>query len=126
MLEQLDPANVLSELVGPTMQLPPAYSAIKKNGVTAYKAAREGKTIELEPREVTIYDATFIAHGVQSVDLDDGQGGRFTASLPYWDVDLHVSKGTYIRSIARDLGHQLGCGAHLGALRRTAVADRAP
>lgn len=119
-LSTLDPVQVLDALPGTFQQLPPAYSAIKKNGVTAYKAAREGRAIELDPREVTVYEATLLGTGVVHCDLAwDEQ--RFCAELPYWDVHLRVSKGTYIRSIARDLGQQLGCGAHLGALRRTAV-----
>ena len=122
-LEQLDPQTTLDGIVGTSLQLPPAYSAIKKNGVTAYKAAREGKRIELEPREVTISKAVYIGTGVERVNLSDGEGGCFKASLPYWDVELSVSKGTYIRSIARDLGSKLGCGAHLRALRRVSVAD---
>lgn len=120
-LASIEPQELLDGITGPTMQLPPAYSAIKKNGVTAYKAAREGRELELEPREVTIYAARFLGAGFEGVELDDGQGGRFCATLPYWDVDLEVSKGTYIRSIARDLGQALGCGAHLSALRRTEV-----
>jgi len=84
-------------------QLPPAYSAIKKEGVTAYKAARAGKQLELEPRCVELYDAVLLA-----------------VCKEYWDVKLCVSKGFYVRSFARDLGRQLGTAAHLGALRRTA------
>ncbi|MGI6032091.1 MAG: tRNA pseudouridine(55) synthase TruB [Coriobacteriales bacterium] len=122
-LDGLDADGVLQGLVGPLEQLPPAYSAIKKNGVVAYKAAREGKPLELERRHVNIEAAKLVSTGVQNVALDDGEGGTFSAELPYWDVDFEVSKGTYIRSIARDLGQQLGCGAHLGALRRTAIAD---
>lgn len=122
-LDKLDPQEVLAGILGTSLQLPPAYSAIKKNGVTAYKAAREGKEIELEPREVTIQRAKLVSTGVEQVKLADGEGGFFEAALPYWDVELSVSKGTYIRSIARDLGHRLGCGAHLSALRRVNVAD---
>lgn len=122
-LEQLEPQEVLNGILGTSLQLPPAFSAIKKNGVTAYKAAREGKEIELEPREVTIDRAALAGTGMQQVKLSDGEGGFFEAALPYWDVNLAVSKGTYIRSIARDLGQKLGCGAHLGALRRASVAD---
>ena len=122
-LDTLDPQEVLASILGANLQLPPAYSAIKKNGVTAYKAAREGKELELEPREVTIREARLVATGAEQVKLADGEGGFFEATLPYWDVKLSVSKGTYIRSIARDLGHRLGCGAHLSALRRVSVAD---
>lgn len=122
-LDRFDPQEVLAGILGTSLQLPPAYSAIKKNGVTAYKAAREGKQIELEPREVTIERAQLVSTGTEQVKLADGEGGFFEALLPYWDVELSVSKGTYIRSIARDLGHRLGCGAHLSALRRVSVAD---
>lgn len=121
-LDGLDPQDVLDGIVGRCDQMPPAFSAIKKNGVTAYKAAREGKKLELEARSVEIYSAKLQGTGATAVDLDDGKGGRLQTELPYWDVVLRVSKGTYIRSIARDLGLKLGCGAHLGALRRTAVA----
>ena len=124
-LRELDPAAEVQALEGAFMQLPPAYSAIKKNGVTAYKAAREGKELELEARKVTVYGAELIETGFTPVDLDDGCGGRFVAELPYWDVNLCVSKGTYIRSIARDIGQKLGCGAHLGSLRRTKIAPAA-
>ncbi len=117
-LAKVDPQELLTQIQGEQMQLPPAFSAIKKNGVTAYKAAREGKEIELEPRKVFIQKAQLIDTGFEEVNLDDGNGGMFTATLPYWDVELCVSKGTYIRSIARDLGQRLGCGAHLSALRR--------
>lgn len=118
-LAGIDPQEQLNTLLGEQLQLPPAYSAIKKNGVTAYKAAREGKALELEPRKVLIRKAELVGTGFEEVDLDDGHGGRFKAMLPYWDVSLEVSKGTYIRSVARDLGQRLGCGAHLSALRRT-------
>ncbi len=117
-LAKVDPQELLTQIQGEQMQLPPAFSAIKKNGVTAYKAAREGKEIELEPRKVVIHSAQLIDTGFEEVNLDDGNGGMFAATLPYWDVELSVSKGTYIRSIARDLGQRLGCGAHLSGLRR--------
>lgn len=121
-LDGLDAAAVVDGLVGEVEQLPPAYSAIKKNGVTAYKAAREGKSIELSARTVTVHEARLEKTGTVQAILDDGQGGRFEQELPCWDVYLRVSKGTYIRSIARDLGCTLGCGAYLGALRRVSVA----
>ena len=124
-LDGLDPQAELAELVGDHEQLPPAYSAIKKNGVTAYKAAREGKKLELETRPITIFEARYLGTDELDVSLPLGagqdDGALFEARLPYWDCELHVSKGTYIRSIARDLGQHLGCGAHLGALRRLAV-----
>ena len=111
----------LDAVKGPALQMPPAYSAIKKGGVTAYKAAREGKAIELEPRPVHVYEADLLGVGVGECSVADGQGGRIAAEMPWWDISFRVSKGTYIRAIARDLGVRCGCGAHLGALRRTAV-----
>lgn len=121
-LAGLDPQGELDRIVGEQMQLPPAYSAIKKNGVVAYKAAREGAELELEARPVVIHSARFAGSGTVRSELSDADGETFLRQLPYWDIDLHVSKGTYIRSIARDFGVRLGCSAHLGALRRTAVS----
>lgn len=118
-----DAQAVLDEFTGWLEQLPPAYSAIKKNGVVAYKAAREGSCIDLEPRPVTVHAARLVATGVQDVELVRPDGDSFARVLPYWDVHFHVSKGTYIRALARDIGAYLGCGAHLGSLRRTCVAD---
>ena len=122
-LEGVQPQDVCAALVGSTQQLPPAYSAIKKNGVAAYKAAREGTPIQLQSRQVSIYEARLEASGQVRERLTTMQGGAVEVQLPCWDVYLRVSKGTYVRSIARDLGAQLGCGAHVGALRRVAVGD---
>ena len=96
----------LSRMVGVSSQMPPAYSAIKVNGVKSYEAARKGKVIDLRPRQIEVYraDLAFAGH--------DEQGRLF------WDVRFEVSAGTYVRSIARDLGVSLGTCAHLGALRR--------
>ena len=116
-------AGAVSSLAGTSMQTPPAYSAIKKNGVAAYKAAREGAAIEVEPRQVTVYQASLEGRPSVRVSLPAREGPSFEAELPCWDVYLRVSKGTYIRSIARDLGATLGCGAYLGALRRVSIAD---
>lgn len=98
----------VSGLVGKHNQLPPVYSALKVNGKKACDEARKGNVIDLQPRAIEIYDALLL--GVH----DDPQ-----AELLYWDVQLHVSKGTYIRSIARDMGNALGCPAHVSQLRRT-------
>lgn len=122
LLADRNPDEVLRGIVGEQLQLPPAYSAIKKNGVVAYKAARQGEMIELEPRAVTIYSAEFAGAGIVYETLSDAQGNPLSMELPFWDVVLSVSKGTYIRAIARDLGQQLGCGAHIGALRRISIA----
>lgn len=98
-------AERVAQLVGTREQMPPAYSAIKRDGVTAYKAARAGEALLLEAREIEVTSASL--RGV-----DPGPPVS-------WDVSLEVSKGTYIRSIARDLGEEVGSAAHLAALRRT-------
>lgn len=103
-LSQLDAA--LEPQRGDIQQVPPMVSAIKKDGKRLYQLAREGKVVEREPRPVTIYRLETI---------------RFDA--PHLDIEVECSAGTYIRSIAYDLGEALGCGAHLSRLRRTAVGS---
>ena len=97
-------AAVLSQFKGNIMQTPPAYSAIKINGQRAYKLAREGKDVTIEPRPVHIYDITEVVYDYPDV--------KFTAE---------VSSGTYIRSLATDIGNQLETGAYMSGLRRTRV-----
>ena len=87
-----------------TLQRPPSYSAVKVGGERLYKAARRGETLEAEERPIRIYDLT-----------------ADTSSLPDLVLDLTVSRGTYIRTLAHDLGEDLGCGAHLVSLRRLAT-----
>jgi tRNA pseudouridine55 synthase len=91
---------------GPIQQRPPSYSAIKRDGQKAYALARRGQLVELPPRPVEIY----------SLELRDW-------SPPECGLDVVCSAGTYIRSIAHDLGQVLGCGAYLRALRRTASGN---
>lgn len=98
--------SALQSFVGKFAQMPPAYSAIKKNGVPHYKLARRGVQVETQPRDVEIY----------SIALRE-------IALPEIEFDVHCSKGTYIRSLAHDLGEKLGCGGHLSALTRTAVGN---
>ena len=96
-------AAVMS-FVGDYMQIPPMYSAIKVNGKKLYELARAGQVIEREPRLVTIHGIT-----IQSVEL------------PRVTFDVSCSKGTYIRSLCRDIGEKLGCGAVMEKLVRTEV-----
>lgn len=91
---------------GDILQTPPAYSAVKIQGKTAYQLARKGKEIQIEPRTVHIYRFDIL---------------KF--ELPYIDVEIECSKGTYIRSIAHDIGQILGTGAYLSALRRTKIGN---
>ncbi len=97
--------EVLASLIGKQMQIPPQFSAISINGVRSYKAARAGEHIDIPAREIEILDAH-----LNSISKEEEL---------VWDVSFTVSKGTYIRSIARDLGEQLGTKAHLCGLKRT-------
>lgn len=99
--------SALSRFIGVQEQVPPAYSAISINGVRSYKLARSGEEVELPARSIEVYGADLIA-----IDTLDG--------VPVWTVAFDVSKGTYIRSLARDLGRSVGGAAHLCDLRRTA------
>lgn len=94
---------------GEVMQRPPAYSAVKRAGVTAYRAARRGEPLDLEPRPVLVHDVTI-------VDFD-----RTTPERPRATLDVTCGKGFYVRALAHDVGQALGVGAHLGDLRRTQV-----
>jgi tRNA pseudouridine55 synthase len=97
---------VLRRFEGEILQKPHKYSAVKINGQRAYKAARAGKTVEIEPRKVTIY-------GITDVEYD----------YPTLKFTVKVSSGTYIRSLAEDIGEALGTGAYLSALRRTTIGE---
>lgn len=96
---------VLAQFIGPIQQLPPMYSALKFQGKALYEYARQGIEIERKTRDVVIHHITLLAFTDDTVVLD-----------------VQCSKGTYIRSLAHDIGQALGCGAHLTALRRTRTA----
>ncbi len=96
--------EVLEGFLGAQMQTPPMHSAIKQQGVPLYKLAHQGIEVARKAREVTI-------HGIELLRLD---GDELT-------IDVRCSKGTYIRTLAEDIGEALGCGAHISALRRTGV-----
>ncbi len=96
--------NAVSHFTGEIMQRPPAYSALKKDGVRLYTLARRGETVEVPERRVTVFSADVVSY--------INEKNEFT-------VNFHVSKGTYIRSLARDIGEFLGCGACLSSLCRT-------
>lgn len=97
-----DVRNQFNAWIGDHMQTPPMVSAIKMNGVPLYKLARQGKTVEREPRLIHIYSFALT-----------------TFSLPLVSFRLRCTKGTYVRTLCHDIGETLGCGAHLSALRRT-------
>lgn len=96
----------LSQFTGNIAQIPPMFSALKVDGVPLYKLARQGIEVERQPRSVTIDSIELVNH-----DFDSAQ------------IRVTCSKGTYIRTLAQDIGETLGCGAHLNGLRREAVFD---
>lgn len=103
-LTEAELRTAMQGFLGDQYQTPPMYSAIKIDGVPLYKSARKGEEVEREPRFIR----------VSAFELT-----RF--GLPAFGFRLRSSKGTYVRTIAHDLGQRLGCGAHLAALRRTAT-----
>jgi tRNA pseudouridine55 synthase len=101
--------HALASFVGTYDQRPPAFSARKVAGRTAHRAARSGEPLELAPRRVTV-------HAIEVMSITNGDGWAEVT------IDLRCGPGTYVRSIARDLGEVLGCGGYLSALRRTEAA----
>lgn len=97
--------TILSQFIGDINQVPPMYSALKRNGTPLYKLARKGIEIERSPRPVTVHEINFL-------DFDDA-----VVSL-----EVFCSKGTYIRTLVEDIGKSLGCGGHVVELRRTGFA----
>lgn len=100
-LAEADLARALAAFVGENAQIPPAYSAIKRDGVPAYRRARRGEAVAMPPRRVTIYHIELLSW-----------------QPPHVTFEVTCDPGTYIRSLAHDLGRQLGCGAALMQLRR--------
>ena len=101
-----DIERALLRFQGEIEQIPPMYSAIKHNGEALYKLARAGVEVEREPRPVTIYE-------IKALGFQDDM----------LTLEIACSKGTYIRTLAHDLGEILGCGAHVVQLRRLAIGD---
>ena len=101
-----DLENALAQFRGEIEQVPPMFSAIKQDGQPLYKLARQGKEVARKTRQVTIFDLSVLAW-----------------DAPHLTVRVACSSGTYIRSLAHDLGEVLGCGGHITQLRRTAVGD---
>ena len=105
-LNLADIESAFNELSGEISQIPPMYSAVKINGKRLYKMARKNQDVEVEPRKVTIYK--FVPDSI---------------SLPHVHFTVECSKGTYVRSLARDLGSALKCSAFLRSLCRTQVGN---
>ena len=100
--------EVLDQFMGPIRQVPPMHSALKKDGKALYEYAREGETVEREPRDVVI-------HELELLDV------QLQGEAPFLRLHVKCSKGTYIRTLGEDIGEALGCGGHLVALRRIAT-----
>ena len=98
--------TALEQFRGDILQVPSMFSALKHNGKPLYEYSRQGITVEREARPITLFELNFIEY-----------------NAPYLTLEVHCSKGTYIRTLVDDLGEALGCGAHVTMLRRTAVAD---
>ena len=105
-VKTLEILTALEQFRGDILQVPTMFSALKHNGKSLYEYARQGITVEREARPITIFELNFIEY-----------------NAPYLTLEVHCSKGTYIRTLVDDLGEVLGCGAHVTMLRRTAVAD---
>ena len=101
-----DVSLVLDTFIGKITQTPPKFSAIKINGQRAYKLARQGKDFEIPSRQIEIYSISIINY-----------------DYPELKIRVHCSSGTYIRTLAEDIGEKLGTGAYLTALRRTKIGN---
>ncbi len=98
--------EVLQTFTGTTSQTPPSFSAIKVGGQRAYKLARKGAEVALQARPVTVHSLALKSY-----------------KYPKLQIETHVGSGTYIRSLARDIGQKLGSGAYLSGLRRTRIGE---
>lgn len=96
--------QVIQQFIGKIQQIPPMHSAVKHQGERLYTLARQGIEVERKSREIEIY----------SLDVVSFEGDKL-------ELDVHCSKGTYVRTLAEDIGNELGCGAYLAALERTGV-----
>ena len=103
-VEKSDLQNLLPRYRGEIEQVPSMFSAVKRNGQPLYRLARQGLEVPREPRSITIFTNELTAF-----------------SPPHFGLDVHCSKGTYVRTLVADIGEDLNCGAHVTALRRTRV-----
>ncbi|BCX15198.1 MAG: hypothetical protein KatS3mg097_090 [Candidatus Parcubacteria bacterium] len=122
--------KILSSYQGEMIQVPPAFSAVKIKGVPAYKLARKGINFQLKPKKIIIYDLKildFQKYDANSLLFKDFSFYKFLPSnnssfnIAFLKLELKVSSGTYIRSLASDIGKDLKCGAYLESLTRTTI-----
>ncbi len=105
-LTELEIISAAQTLTGKQMQLPPMFSAVKINGMPLYLAARAGEVVEREPREITVYQFQILK-----------------TNIPVIEFEISCSKGTYIRTLANQIGEILKCGSYLTSLHRTQSGD---
>ncbi|MFH1890873.1 MAG: tRNA pseudouridine(55) synthase TruB [Candidatus Kuenenbacteria bacterium] len=127
-LKHDDIKNILQKFTGEQKQLPPQYSAKKINGQKAYQLARKGKTANLKPQKITIYDITLkkfdpLVHCPVKVSRKRTPTEREYTLTKHkkLEIEVHCSSGAYIRTLAHDIGQTLGCGAYLTQLKRTTI-----
>ncbi|ALM51077.1 tRNA pseudouridine(55) synthase TruB [Halomonas huangheensis] len=104
-LEESDLRTMMAGFIGEQQQTPPMYSALKLNGRKLYELAREGKSVERASRAIRVYDARLLSASLHGVS-------------PSFDIEVRVSKGTYVRTLAEDMAKALGCEGHISQLRR--------
>ncbi len=126
--------EVISSFIGEIEQIPPPFSAVKIKGKPAYLLARKGEKVELKPRKVKIYEIKILEITLNNANLETKQHKTFINNNqnksvldPYKSVVLRIevtcSSGTYIRSLANDIGEKLGCGGYLNDLKRTRINE---
>ncbi len=108
--------TVLGQFIGPQLQIPPMFSAKKIGGEKLYRAARAGREVEREPVNIIVYSIDLIEDGGAAMNVNEDGTCDFRARV-------RCSSGTYVRTLANDIGDRLGVGAHLAGLRRTAVGQ---
>jgi tRNA pseudouridine55 synthase len=126
--------KILSSFIGEIEQIPPPFSAVKIKGKPAYSLARKGKKVELKPRKVKIYDIKILEITLNNTNSETKQHETFINNNPHKSVldpyksvvlriEVTCSSGTYIRSLANDIGEKLGCGGYLNDLKRTKINE---
>ncbi len=114
-------ADTILSFIGETDQLPPMYSAIKIEGKKLYDLARQGQTVERQPRKIKIYDIKIVRIWEEQAYLPGTTDKEFAEKRTVKKAlfEVHCSKGTYIRTLCHDIGEKLGCGGHMSFLIRT-------
>ena len=123
-LNKSDLLTLLASFEGLQNQTPPMYSALKHNGRPLYEYARKGIEIERKSRQITIFNIALLdysekKHSSAIKKVSDTACSQFDSGEPdFIEIEIHCSKGTYIRTLCEDIGHKIGCGAHISELRR--------